>query len=174
MRRRFPIHSVHIPQVLPLLLIALVARAATINASAHGPQKKVASIVESLKKHLGITNTIQIKIVENNPLGLSVERSVQRPGDFLLLIDAHFLNRLDDEELKAALAHELGHVWIYTHHPYLQTEALANRIAMRAVTRNSLKKLYTELAAFEGTPSDVDKLLGTEPPAAVKTGTAKQ
>ena len=40
------------------------------------------------------------------------------------------------------IAHELGHVWIYTHHPYLQTEQLANQIALKVVSRESLDSVY--------------------------------
>ena len=42
---------------------------------------------------------------------------------------------------ESTFIHELGHVWIFTHHPYLQTEQLANRIAMRLVSRTSGSKL---------------------------------
>ena len=45
--------------------------------------------------------------------------------------DAAFLDTLTDDEVEAEVAHELGHVWIFTHHAYLQTEGLANQIAMR-------------------------------------------
>jgi hypothetical protein len=56
-------------------------------------------------------------------------------GSFLLKIDAHFILHLDDEERRAAIAHELGHVWIYTHHPFLHTEALLGlRLSSQPVT----------------------------------------
>jgi hypothetical protein len=54
-------------------------------------------------------------------------------------------------------------VWIYTHHPYLQTEQLANRIAMRVVARETLAEVYGKvwgatamdgnLASFLGLPA---------------------
>ena len=50
------------------------------------------------------------------------------------------------------VAHELGHVWIYTHHPYLQTEQLANQIAMRVVSRESLDSVYGKVWADAGGP----------------------
>ena len=61
--------------------------------------------------------------------------------------EAAFLNGLDDEELRAVIAHELGHVWIYTHHPYLQTEDLANSIAFKAVSQASLNRVYDKVRA---------------------------
>jgi hypothetical protein len=36
-------------------------------------------------------------------------------------------------------------VWIYCNHPFLQTEQLANRIAMRLVTRERLEEVYLKL-----------------------------
>ena len=53
-----------------------------------------------------------------------------------------FLDGLHDDELDSVIAHELGHVWIFTHHPYLQTEEGANEIALRIVSRESLERLY--------------------------------
>jgi hypothetical protein len=105
--------------------------------------------VEVLKLELGIPNHVGIKIVESNRRALSVE-ALNEKRDFVICVDAGFLAQLDDEEITAALSHELGHVWIYTHHPFLHTEQLANQIAMRVTTRDSLKKLYLKLAVFEG------------------------
>jgi hypothetical protein len=72
-----------------------------------------------------------------------------------------FLLRLDDDELHAAIAHELGHVWIYTHHPFLQTERLANVVGERVAGRAGFEKMYTTLWAYEGTSGvPMDDLLG--------------
>jgi hypothetical protein len=78
-----------------------------------------------------------------------------------LSIDAAFLVHLDDQDLTAAVAHELGHVWIYTHHPFLHTEALANEIAMRVVSRDSLRRLYEKLWAFDGAHGNSDEAART-------------
>jgi len=43
------------------------------------------------------------------------------------------------------VAHELGHVWIFTHHPYLHTEELANSIALRLVDRAALDAVYDKV-----------------------------
>ena len=56
-----------------------------------------------------------------------------------------FLNMLDEDDMRAVVAHELGHVWIFTHHPYLHTEELANRIAYKAVTSDSMDRVYEKL-----------------------------
>jgi hypothetical protein len=149
-------------------LIALIARTTLVTADTRQSVKKIIPVVEDLKRQLGLTSSIEIKLVKNNSLGLSVQPVASRRSDFLLLIDSHFLSRLDSEELRAALAHELGHVWIYTHHPYLQTEELANYIAMRVVPRNSLKRLYVALWAYEGSAGNLDQLLGTERTDSVK------
>ena len=58
---------------------------------------------------------------------MSVGTSADASGAFQLSIEASFMDVLSDDELEAAVAHELGHVWVFTHHPFLQTEQLANR-----------------------------------------------
>ena len=60
------------------------------------------------------------------------------------------------------LAHELGHVWIYTHHPYLQTEQLANRVAMRAVAREQLVAVYSTLWGADAVHGSLEAFLGLE------------
>jgi predicted Zn-dependent protease len=83
-------------------------------------------------------------------------------GTFRLEFEEPFLPSLDEDELKAAIAHELGHVWIYTHHPYLQTERLANTVAMRAVPRASLERVYGKVWEHQGTKGDIARFLGPE------------
>jgi hypothetical protein len=36
-------------------------------------------------------------------------------------------------------------VWIFTHHPFLQTEELANQIAMQVVPRDTLAAVYDKV-----------------------------
>jgi hypothetical protein len=150
---------------LPLFVI-LIANSLLAGASLDSNLKKMTQIVDALKSRLGISNRVEVRILENNALAFSVQPS-RIPGDFVLSVDAHFMTELSDEELEAALAHELGHVWIYTHHPFLHTESLANRIAMQAVVRESLKKLYVKLWRFQATTGNFDDVLGAEPPAAL-------
>jgi hypothetical protein len=76
-----------------------------------------------------------------------------------MILDESFLSTLDEEELRAAIAHELGHVWIFSHHPYLHTERLANEIAIRVVSRESLKKLYTKLWGHIGVRGSIEEFL---------------
>jgi predicted Zn-dependent protease len=101
-----------------------------------------------------------VKIVTDNPRDADFD--LWTHPCFVIYIDAAFLSHLDDDELAAALAHELGHVWIFTHHPFLQTEALANQIALRVASRDSLRTLYVKLWTFEGTTGSIEELLGPE------------
>ena len=110
---------------------------------------------------LGIPQDIRVVVVPNNKMVVSVERDTETKG-YRLLIDRKFMEQLDDDDIVTAIAHELGHVWIFTHHPYLQTEALANQIAMRTVTREHLAALYKKLWKFTGVSGDIVELLGPE------------
>ena len=118
---------------------------------------QIKTIANDVRTHLQMPQEIQVAIVPANALMVSVERTNDA---FIICFDEHFLTTLDQEELTAAVAHELGHVWIYSHHPYLQTEALANEIAMKAVTRESLKKVYTKLWAQMHTGESLEEFLG--------------
>jgi hypothetical protein len=122
-------------------------------------------IVDQLRAALPISNEIQIAVVMYHPLVFSVEPMDKEKGRFLLSMELGFVMRLDNDELRAALAHELGHVWIYTHHPFLQTERMANVIGQRVVDRRAFEKVYSKLWAYEGTSGvPIDDLLG--PPLA--------
>jgi hypothetical protein len=119
-----------------------------MSANADYEQNKLDEIVRVLKKRFGITCLVQVEVVPHNPLGFSVQPTDTRK--FVLQVDTNFLRLLNNEELTAALAHELAHVWIYTHHPFLHTETLANQIAMQVVSRDSLEDLYVKVWSFYG------------------------
>lgn len=135
-------------------------------------KKKLQLLVRHLKTRLSIPAVVSVSIVARNPLMMSIEAPKDQKGVFLLAIDANFLQTLTDDELEAAIAHELGHVWVFTHHPYLQTEELANQIAMRAVSRESLERVYAKVWERGGTKGDLARFLGTKPkPAAAGLAT---
>ena len=118
----------------------------TFSTAAHASDQleRIQRAVAELKPQLAISQTVDVKIVQTNPRLFSVE-PVRREGTFLLSVEEDFAQALTDAELRAAVAHELGHVWIYTHFPYLQTEELANDIASRAVSRDTLAPLYDKV-----------------------------
>jgi peptidase M48-like protein len=116
------------------------------------------AVVAELKSQLQMPQEVHATVVPVDDLMVSVERTSDA---FIIAFDASFLDGLDDEEIRAAIAHELGHVWIYSHHPFLQTEALANQVAMRVVSRDSLKKIYHKLWAHLGETGNIEEFLGT-------------
>jgi hypothetical protein len=125
--------------------------------------KRIQAITTQLESRLQMTQEIEVSIVPTEVRMLSVQRIHNASGNgelFLISVDKRFLKGLTETELRAALAHELGHVWIFSHHPYLQTEALANEIAARAVSRDDLKTLYGKLWVHLGTAGSLQEVLG--------------
>lgn len=118
------------------------------------------SIVDRLRLRLEILEPVRLSLVEFNPLVMSVETLGTRSGPFVIKADQTFLDTLGPDEIEAALAHELGHVWIYTHHPYRQTERLANDIALRVVSRSTLEPVYEKLWLRTGIKGDLAAVLG--------------
>jgi len=117
--------------------------------------RRVQDVVDALRVRLAITEQILVSLVAKNRLVVSVHRSPEQTGAFALSLEAGFFEVLNEEELNAVVAHELGHVWIFTHHPYLQTEELANQIAMRVVSRDSLDKVYAKVWERTGVKGDL-------------------
>jgi hypothetical protein len=144
---------------LPFVWLATGSNAHGADAPRHHPEK-VQHLVNSLKDQLAVSQEVTIAIVPTNALLVSVESSKDRDDAFLLMFENGFLDGLDEDELIAVIAHELGHVWIFTHHPYLQTEQLANEIAMRVVTRESLRRAYQKVWERAGTKGTLARFLG--------------
>jgi hypothetical protein len=136
------------------------------------PERKLRAMVRVLKSRMQISAPIVVSIVPRNALMMSVTPPTKTRKTFLLSVEASFVDTLTDDELEAAVAHELGHVWIFTHHPFLQTEELANQIAMRAVRRETLMRVYAKVWERGGTKGDLVWVLGPAPPATSAAGLA--
>jgi hypothetical protein len=134
-------------------------------------QTAAQALVDNLRSRLSIPYPVVVSVVPHDDLTVSVRRAPDRTQQtFSLSIEDAFLQSLSQDELRAAMAHELGHVWIFTHHPYLQTEELANEVALRVVTRDSLEALYVKVWTRHGKgdlvylPADgLEKLAGAQP-----------
>jgi hypothetical protein len=123
--------------------------------------KRAQEFVDQLRAALPIPNQVQIAVVPYHPLVFSVQPLETDRNRYLLTMELGFLLSLNDDELRAAIAHELGHVWIYTHHPFLQTERQANIVGQRVVERQSFEKVYAKLWMYEGAAGvPIDDLLG--------------
>jgi hypothetical protein len=151
-------HSTSLGRLLVTLICCLIASAHAVAAdSIHvtstvpDATKRVQTLVDELRSRLHLHASVMAAIVPENPLLVSVAPPFDREGTYRLSFEARFLDQLSDDDLRAVVAHELGHVWIFTHHPYLQTEALANEVAQQVVTRESLERVYARLWD-EGTP----------------------
>lgn len=144
---------------LPVIVIALAAR---MDASEPPATVALQELVDGLRTQFGIDAVVSAAIVTNNSLLVSVQPVDGNPGTFRMEFEERFLPSLDQDELKAVIAHELGHVWIYGHHPYLQTERLANTVAMRVVPRANLERVYSKVWEHQGTKGDLARFLGPE------------
>jgi len=124
-----------------------------------GQQARVQQAVDDLAARLGIADAVHVSIVPANRLLMSVEPAEHT---FELKVEDGWANRLDDSELTAAVAHELGHVWIFTHHPFLHTEQLANEVAMRLVSPRLLAQMYEKVWERTNVKGDLARFLGPE------------
>jgi hypothetical protein len=141
----------------------LLLSVATVAASDYIPRnspKRLQVVVDNLTTRLALPATVTAAVVRTNPLLVSVEPQEGRHNAFVLSFEDGFVDELDDDDLRAVIAHELGHVWIFTHHPYLQTELLANSIALRVVSRQSLENVYDKVWERSGTKGDLVRFLG--------------
>lgn len=118
------------------------------------------SVTDALRLRMGIMERVFVTIAERNPLVMSVETLGTRSGPFVINADEAFIATLTDEEIEAAIAHELGHVWIYTHHPYEQSERLANDIALRVINRAALEPVYAKVWKRTGIKGNLAEYLG--------------
>lgn len=112
---------------------------------AAGDRERIQQIVDDLRARLAIPQTVTVAVVPTNSQLFSVAPVEHEHGTFLLSVEEDFARALNEAELTAAVAHELGHVWIYTHFPYLQTEELANDVAARVIDRTTLGPLYDKV-----------------------------
>jgi len=128
----------------PVGVTALALRAQQIQVS-----------VDGLLARLAIQATVVVSVVPKNDLLVSVAPRDGGRQVFELALQNDFLSTLTEDELVAAVAHELGHVWIFTHHPYLQTEELANDVALRVVERDSLERMYKKVWQQTGAKGDL-------------------
>jgi hypothetical protein len=130
---------------LHLSPVALVADSDESRVLRAADLEQLQRVTDELRRRLNILERVLFTVVNHNPLVMSVETLSGRSGPFVITADADFIRSLSDEELQAAIAHELGHVWIYTHHPYLQTERLANDIALRVISPELLVPVYEKV-----------------------------
>ena len=120
-------------------------------------------VTDDLRVKLDIKEHVEVDVVDHNPLVMSVETLNGRGGPFVISVDREFVQELNHAEVEAAIAHELGHVWIYTHAPFVQTERLANDVAMRVINRSAFEPVYEKVWARTGIRGNLIEVLGPPP-----------
>jgi hypothetical protein len=148
----------------PLIVIA-ASSAMAKSRSAHERDeaaKDLQSLLDDVRNRLGIDRAVSVELVLKNPHIVSVATPKENGAPFTVMVEESVLGLLTRDELEAAMAHELGHVWVFTHHPYLQTELLANQVAMRVVGRETLIRVYEKVWARDGQKGNLIRFLGEE------------
>jgi hypothetical protein len=149
---------------LPLIVIA-ASSAMAKSRSSHGRDeatKDLQGLLDAVRSRLGIDRAVSVELVLKNPRIVSVATPKEDGEPFTVTVEESVLELLTRDELEAAIAHELGHVWVFTHHPYLQTELLANQVAMRVVGRDTLIRVYEKVWARDGQKGNLLRFLGEE------------
>lgn len=139
-------------------LCLVVAFQTKLAADERAAVRTIQSVIDEVRGQLGLPVDVTASIVPINELLVSVEPVSGRTA-YQISFQQSFLEGLDPDELRTIVAHELGHVWIFTHHPYLQTERGANNVAMRVVSRENLERVYAKVFANRGVKGDLAKFL---------------
>jgi hypothetical protein len=122
-------------------------------------QEYLETVAKEFQTQLDLPVAVLVSVIEKNKFLVSVHRSKELRDTFVILFEREFLSTLVEEEARAVIAHEMGHIWIFTHHPYLQTEALANQKAAELVPRESLRNVYEKVWRIEGQKGTFDEFL---------------
>jgi Zn-dependent protease with chaperone function len=148
---------------VPLIVIAATAAMAKSRSDSRDEAANdLQNLLDDVRMRLGIDRAVAVELVVKNPHIVSVATPRDSGSPFVVKVEHAMLELLTREELEAAIAHELGHVWVFTHHPYLQTELLANQVAMRVVGRDALIRVYEKVWARDGQKGDLIRFLGEE------------
>jgi hypothetical protein len=143
-------------------LVASTAFAASSTVASDRRARQLQRLLDRVKDRLGLDYPVTLELVPTNRHLISVETVTGPERKFLVKVEERMLELLGADELEAALAHELGHVWVFTHHPFLQTEQLANDVAMRVVSRNALMRVYDKVWKAGAEKGDLAAFLGPD------------
>jgi len=146
---------------LALFLSATNGQVEAFSSSTPVRNAKLEKIASGLAASLEMRKPVQVIVVPENDRIVSVEPFLNGQG-FRVEFEQAFFDQLNDEEIVAALAHEIGHVWIFSHPPHNHSEPLANEIALKIVPRKQMEALYIKLWKYLGTTGDMVDLLGAE------------
>ena len=139
-------------------LFVLVGFTTNSAADERAATRTIQSVIDEMRGQLALPAQVTASIVPANDLLVSVAPVTGRT-QFVMSFQESFLDGLNPDELRTIVAHELGHVWIFTHHPYLQTERGANDVAMRVVSREHLERVYARVFANLGVKGDMTLFL---------------
>ncbi len=145
---------------IPLLLLSGIYLRAERSAAIIPAEQQIELIIQDFGPRLGITQQVSVSVVPAEARLVSVRSASGTGVVFQISFDSDFIQTLDHRELSAVVAHELGHIWIYTHFPYLQTEDLANQQALRLVSTDDLDRLYEKVRKWKGEKGNLTRVVG--------------
>jgi hypothetical protein len=143
-----------------VLLLLVATAAGVIPGEQSDPDvRRLERIIQEFQGRLEISARVLPSVVEEDDYLVSVRRSPTARDTFIIQFEKGFLAALSEGDLRAVIAHEMGHIWIFTHHPYLQTEALANQKAIAVVSRESLARVYEKVWRRGGQKGSLEDFL---------------
>ena len=132
---------------------------------------KLQALVGDLKARLSLPAPVVVSIVPSNALMMSSKRHREDSQPFLLKVDASFLDTLTDgRDLKRPLHTSSDMSGSSPIIRICRPKSSPNQIAMRAVSRDSLERLYAKVWQRGGMKGDLARFLGDRPAAAAGLG----
>jgi len=157
-------HSPSLKKAYFCLALVLLASGGSVLAFVNPPSRALETqnlrgLIREFQTHLGSYARVSVFIVKKNDRLASVRPSKKNSNAYFLEVDEGFLSTLAQEERRAMVAHELGHVWIFTHPPFLHSEPLANQKAALLVSQESLRKIYSRVWQLDGQSTPLPEFL---------------
>ena len=118
-------------------------------------------LTDDLRARLEIGERVHVTLVDHNPLVMSVETLAGRTGPFVISVDREFIHELSQTRIGSrACPRAWARVDLHPRSRIVQTERLANDIAMRVVSRSAFEPVYEKVWARTGIKGNLIEFIG--------------